>query len=96
MTGTAAPDIGKDGAHVSRIKTQTNLPIAVGFGVRTREQVQAIAAIADAVVVGSALVSAVAQGLDKAGKATKATATGVLGLVEQLAQGVRETAKVNA
>jgi tryptophan synthase alpha chain len=58
--------------------------------------VKALARTADAVVVGSALVSAVAQSLDQAGKATKATASGVLSLVEQLASGLRETADANA
>ena len=41
---------------VARIKRHTKLPVAVGFGVRTAEQAQAIAADADGVVVGSALV----------------------------------------
>jgi len=96
ITGTAAPDTAKVGAHIARIKAQTDLPIAVGFGVRTKEQVKSLARTADAVVVGSALVSAVAQSLDHAEKATKATASGVLGLVEQLASGLRETADANA
>ena len=96
ITGTVAPDATKVGAHVARIKAQTGLPIAVGFGVRTKEQVKSLARMADAVVVGSALVSALAQSLDQAGKATKATASGVLSLVEQLASGLRETADANA
>ncbi|HLC07794.1 MAG TPA: tryptophan synthase subunit alpha [Methyloceanibacter sp.] len=96
ITGTAAPDVNKVGAHVARIKAQTELPIAVGFGVKTKEQVISLASTADAVVVGSALVSALAQSLDQAGKATKATASSVLNLVEQLASGLRETADVNA
>jgi tryptophan synthase alpha chain len=96
ITGTAAPDVTKVGAHVAHIKAQTDLPIAVGFGVRTKEQVKSLARTADAVVVGSALVSAVAQSLDQAGKATKATASGVLSLVERLASGLRETADANA
>ena len=96
ITGTAAPDVAKVGAHIARIKAQTDLPIAVGFGVRTKEQVTSLARTADAVVVGSALVSAVAQSLDQAGKATKSTASGVLGLVEQLASGLHETADANA
>jgi tryptophan synthase alpha chain len=96
ITGTAAPDATKVAAHIARIKAQTDLPIAVGFGVRTKEQVKSLARTADAVVVGSALVSAVAQSLDQAGQATKATASGVLSLVEQLASGLRETVDANA
>ncbi|KAA5672433.1 tryptophan synthase subunit alpha, partial [Klebsiella pneumoniae] len=46
---------------VARLKAATDLPIAVGFGVRTPEQASAIAARADGVVVGSAIVEIVAQ-----------------------------------
>jgi tryptophan synthase alpha chain len=96
ITGTASPDLTKVKAHVGRIKSHTELPIAVGFGVRTREQVAAIASLADAVVVGSALVGAMAQSLDAAGKATPATEASVLRLVERLAGGVREPAQAGA
>jgi tryptophan synthase alpha chain len=48
-------------AAVARLKAATDLPIAVGFGVRTPEQAAAIAKVADGVVVGSALVEIVAQ-----------------------------------
>ncbi len=61
ITGTKAPDLSEVGGHVGRIKAQTSLPIAVGFGVKTEGQVSAIARIAEGVVVGSALVSAVAE-----------------------------------
>jgi tryptophan synthase alpha chain len=47
-------------AAVSRLKAATDLPIAVGFGVRTPEQAAAIGAVADGVVVGSAIVEIVA------------------------------------
>jgi tryptophan synthase alpha chain len=90
ITGTKAPDLGDVKAHVGRIKAQTSLPVAVGFGVKTQEQVGAIGAIADAVVVGSALVGAVAQSLDAGGKATDATEQAVLGLVRELASPLRE------
>jgi tryptophan synthase alpha chain len=96
ITGTAAPDMTKVNAHVGRIKSHTELPIAVGFGVRTREQVSAIAGLADAVVVGSALVGAIAQSLDQAGKATPATEASIVHLVERLAGGVREPAEAGA
>jgi tryptophan synthase alpha chain len=51
---------------VARLKAATNLPIAVGFGVRTPEQAAAIAKVADGVVVGSALVELIAQHGDAA------------------------------
>ena len=56
ITGSAAPDASKVATAVARIKRHTKLPVAVGFGVKTAEQARAIAASADGVVVGSALV----------------------------------------
>jgi tryptophan synthase alpha chain len=96
ITGTATPDIGAVKAHVGRIKAHTSLPIAVGFGVKTEAQVSAIASIADGVVVGSALVGAIAQSLDDDGHATSATKTQVLGLVARLATALRHPAEAAA
>jgi tryptophan synthase alpha chain len=89
ITGAAAPDAGAVHAQVARIKKSTDLPVCVGFGIRTPEQAKAIAKGADGVVVGSALVNAVEATLDKAGKATKKTPTAVLDLVKALAKGMR-------
>jgi tryptophan synthase alpha chain len=89
ITGAAAPDAAKVHAAVSRIKRHTKLPVAVGFGVRSAKQVKDIAAGAEGVVVGSALVSAVAHSLDRNGKATAKTVKAVSGLVAELAKGVR-------
>jgi tryptophan synthase alpha chain len=96
ITGTAAPDLADVGAHVARIKAATELPIAVGFGVKTKEQVSAIAKLAEGVVVGSALVSAIAQSLDAEGKATPETGPKALALVEQLASALRQPAAAAA
>ena len=89
ITGTAAPDSTRVAAAVERIRQHTGLPIAVGFGVKTPEQAAAIGRTADAVVVGSALVSAVAASLDAANQATPRTVEAVTELVAALAQGVR-------
>jgi tryptophan synthase alpha chain len=89
ITGTKTPDVGKVHKHVAHIKTRTHLPVAVGFGVRTPEQARAIAAGADGVVVGSALVSAVAESLSKKGEATRKTAPAVHKLVKSLAKALR-------
>jgi tryptophan synthase alpha chain len=96
ITGTAAPDIASVGAHVGRIKAHTDLPIAVGFGVKTEEQVRDLAGVADGVVVGSALVAAIADSLDKDGKATGETAPKLLGLVERLSAVLRQPAEAAA
>ena len=93
ITGTRAPDLSEVKGHVGRIKARTSLPIAVGFGVKTEGQVSAIAGLAEGVVVGSALVSAIAQSLDQEGKATRKTEPEVLGLVERLAAALRHPAE---
>jgi tryptophan synthase alpha chain len=89
ITGAAAPDARRVREAVTRIKRHTSLPVAVGFGVRTAAQAKAIAEGAEAVVVGSALVDAVKNSLDKGGKATRKTVTAVANLVSELAGGVR-------
>lgn len=89
ITGAASPDFASVGEAVARIKRHTALPVAVGFGIRTPEQVAAIAAVADAAVVGSAIVDVVAKGLDANGKAGPSLVKEVLGLVRSLAAGVR-------
>jgi tryptophan synthase alpha chain len=89
ITGSAAPDADKVHAAVTRIKRHTKLPVAVGFGVRTAKQARAIAEGAEGVVVGSALVNAVKESLDKKGKATSRTVKAVATLVAELAKGVR-------
>ena len=93
ITGSAAPNADKVHAAVTRIKRHTQLPVAVGFGVRTAKQARAIAAGAEGVVVGSALVNAVKDSLDKKGKATPRTVKAVATLVAELAKGVRGARK---
>jgi tryptophan synthase alpha chain len=94
ITGAAAPDVSKVAAAVARIKRHTRLPVAVGFGVRTAAQARALAAGAEGVVVGSALVGAVKDSLDAKGKATARTVKAVTALVAELASGVRGVHKV--
>ena len=89
ITGAATPDPSRVNAAVARIKRHTKLPVAVGFGVRSAEHARAIAAGADGVVVGSALIDALRQSLDADNKATAKTATAVVNLVAELAKGVR-------
>ena len=88
ITGAAAPDPKKVAASVAHIKAKTDLPVAVGFGVRTAEQAEAIGRGADGVVVGSAIVSVLEASLNKKGEATAKTVKNVLKLVKELAKGV--------
>jgi tryptophan synthase alpha chain len=96
ITGAAAPDTGRVTAAVARIKRHTKLPVAVGFGVRTASHARAIAGGADGVVVGSALVDALRQSLDRNGKAGQGTVKAVTALVSALAEGVRSARRVAA
>lgn len=56
VTGTKSADIDAVGAHIEAIKTKTDLPIAIGFGIKTPEDANNMSKIADAVVVGSSIV----------------------------------------
>ncbi|WP_071673103.1 tryptophan synthase subunit alpha [Nioella nitratireducens] len=62
ITGAAAAEATDVGPEVARIKAQTDLPVIVGFGIRTPETSQAIASVADGAVVGSAIVGEIAAG----------------------------------
>ncbi|MCB8837276.1 tryptophan synthase subunit alpha [Aurantimonas sp. VKM B-3413] len=95
ITGAAAPDAQKVAAAVGRIKGHTNLPVCVGFGVRTGEQAREIGKAADGVVVGSALVAAVEGSLQE-GRATAGTVGAVAAVVKELAAGVRSARLASA
>jgi tryptophan synthase alpha chain len=89
ITGAAAADAGEVAAAVSRIKRHTHLPVCVGFGIRTPDAARDIAAHADGVVVGTAIVDAIRASLDANGRATPATVADVGRLVGDLSRGVR-------
>ncbi len=95
ITGSALPDPSKVAGAVGRIKAHTDLPICVGFGVKTAEHARLIGASADGVVVGTAIVNQVALSLTKDDKATADTVQSVVTLVRGLASGV-QTARLAA
>ena len=66
---------------VARLKAATDLPVAVGFGVRTPDQAAAIARVADGVVVGSAIVELVAQHGQDAPDAVRAYVASLAGAI---------------
>lgn len=57
VTGTASADLTALRPHIDMIQSQTDLPVAIGFGIKTPEDVAAMAALGDGVVVGSAIVN---------------------------------------
>jgi tryptophan synthase alpha chain len=89
ITGSASADTAVVGEAVARIKRHTQLPVCVGFGIRTPEAARGIAQRADGAVVGTALVDALRGSLDSQGRATAATVGAVADLTASLAHGVR-------
>ena len=89
ITGTRSATAASLAAALPRIRAATTLPIAIGFGVRTPQQAAEAARVADAAVVGTALIDTLAGSLDAEGRAAPDTAARVLAQVRQLAEGVR-------
>ncbi|EKS34885.1 MAG TPA: tryptophan synthase subunit alpha [Afipia sp.] len=89
ITGSASADTAQVSAAVARIKRHTQLPVCVGFGIRTADAARGIAQAANGAVVGSALIDALRATLDSEGRATPKTVPAVADLAAALAQGVR-------
>jgi len=88
ITGQKAAVADRVAPEVARIKRHTRLPVAVGFGIREPEQAAGIARIADAAVVGSALVELIAGHLDRHGRSTPGLVPAVHAKVRTLAGAV--------
>jgi tryptophan synthase alpha chain len=88
ITGTRSADSAEVAAAVERLRRFTDLPVAVGFGIKNPEQAAAVARAADAAVVGSALVQRLALNLDPDGWAKPALVDAVLADVSALATGI--------
>lgn len=89
ITGAGSATADTIAAAVERLRRHTDLPIAVGFGITTPEGAAAVARVADAAVVGSAIVRRVEAHLDADGRPTPGLVPAVLDFVRALAQGVR-------
>ncbi|MEM6987339.1 MAG: tryptophan synthase subunit alpha, partial [Pseudomonadota bacterium] len=75
VTGADTPDMSHVQSNIDIVRAKSDLPVCVGFGVSTPEQAKAVGEIADGVIVGSALVNAIADTLDEDGAATANTST---------------------
>lgn len=84
VTGAGAATLEHVEQAVARLRRHTDLPLCIGFGIRTPEHAATIARLADGVVVGSALIDQIA-----AAKTAEQAVDGVLSLCAALAQGVR-------
>jgi tryptophan synthase alpha chain len=89
ITGTRSAASADISAAVARLKRHTDLPVAVGFGIKTADQAAAIAKVADAAVVGSALVNRIAAHVSEDGTASPQAVEDTLALVRELSAGVR-------
>jgi tryptophan synthase alpha chain len=90
ITGTRSATVEHLQAEIPRLRKATNLPIAIGFGVRSAEQAGAASRIADAAVVASALIDTLSASLDADGKALPGAVAKVLDQVRGLAAAVRK------
>jgi tryptophan synthase alpha chain len=89
ITGTHSASSEQLEAAIPRLRAATDLPIAIGFGVRTPDQAGTAARIADAAVVASALIDTLSANLDSEGKALPGAVEKVLDQVRNLATAVR-------
>jgi tryptophan synthase alpha chain len=93
ITGTRSADYAALTPAIAALKRHTELPVAIGFGIRTPEQAATAASAADGAVVGTALFDALAASLDAEGHATPETAKRVLAQVSALAEAIRAARK---
>jgi tryptophan synthase alpha chain len=89
ITGTKSANAADVAAAVTRLRRHTSLPVAVGFGIKTPDQAEAVARFADAAVVGTALVQRIAAHLGETGRPGAKLVDAVLADVAALAAGVR-------
>ena len=89
ITGTKDVPVDLVTRAVKNLKEKSKLPIAVGFGIKTRKHVEQITNVADAAIIGSEVVNTISNSLDADGKAQPKTVQTTLSLVRKLASGVR-------
>lgn len=90
VTGVASPEEDALRKAVGRLKAQTDLPIGIGFGIKTAEQAAEAARIGDAVVVGSALVRLVADHLGEDGRPGAGLVSAIRDAAADLAQATHD------
>lgn len=91
ITGTRSALIDHIEQAVERLRGYTDLPIAVGFGIKTPEQANAVANVTDGIVVGSALVDIVKENVDENGEPRSGLTGSVHALVGELSRAIRNS-----
>ena len=89
ITGTQTPDVNEVSYNLEKLKPFTDLPIIIGFGIRTPEQASSMAKIADGIVVGSAVVDLIKSTLDKNDKPTKQTIKQCLDFIFKISKKIK-------
>lgn len=89
ITGTRSASSASLAEAIPRIRRHTDLPVCIGFGIRTPQQAAEAARLADGAVVGTALVDTLAASLDEEGRARPETVRQVLDQVRGLAEAIR-------
>ena len=87
VTGAGHLDVADVAYHLGLIREHSTLPVAVGFGIRDAASARAVAAVADGVVVGSALVNVMAKAIE-AGADLEAAMEAVVSLLSEIRQGI--------
>ena len=91
VTGAGHLDVADVAHHLDLIRARTSLPVAVGFGIRDADSARAVAGVADGVVVGSALVNAMASAIE-AGGDHEAAISAAVSLLAEIRQGIDSAA----
>jgi tryptophan synthase alpha chain len=94
ITGTRSADLRDVEDAINRLRSHTDLPVGVGFGINTPEQARGITSVAEAAVVGSALVDIISRNLDDNGIPGPKLVDSVLYLVSEMASGIHQSDEV--
>ena len=89
ITGTQAPNIEDVSKNLKKIKSVTNLPVIIGFGIRSPSQASLMSNISDGIVVGSAVVDLIKSSLDSDNNATKHTLESCLDFISKVSESVK-------
>jgi tryptophan synthase alpha chain len=87
VTGAGHLDVDDVALHLAKIRSHSTLPVAVGFGIKDAQSAKTVARVADGVVVGSALVNAMAQTIE-AGGDTEAAISAATSLLASIREGI--------
>ncbi len=89
ITGTQAPNIDNVATNLKKIRSVTDLPVVIGFGIRSPSQASSMANISDGIVVGSAVVDIIKSSLDNDDNPTKHTINLCLDFISKVSESVK-------